>query len=170
MVVAHPDDESLWCLGLVLDCPGQWDIICVTVPEQDPPREGQFWKAMEVIGATGRMLRVPDRGAREPINFILPNLRSYELVLTHNPIGEYGHMHHKQVYAEVRIQRHDLVSFGWGVRDPDVQLTLSPEKLARKQAALRCYGDWYERLVKAYFKNNDANLARESYVDSGLRL
>jgi hypothetical protein len=150
---------------------GKWDLICVSHPVADPKRVEQFWNATDVLGFKNVWLGAArDVGSQTPLEFDLPPIRHYGIVLTHNERGEYGHMHHKQVHHAVKMQRHDLVCFGWGILDPDVDLRLPSGILAIKKQALSCYGSWYDRLVKDYFKGDYNNLGRETYVDRGVRL
>lgn len=171
LIVAHPDDETLWGVGRVLAQPYQWDLIVVSRPVNDPARIDQFWRATSHLPFRDIMLlHAQDADSRTPIDFELPNIRHYDLALTHNERGEYGHMHHKQVHAAVKAQRHDLVCFGWGLDKPDADLRLPPEHLEIKIAALREYGHWFDLLVNAYFKRDPRNLERETYADCGVRL
>ena len=41
MVVAHPDDETMWGGSLPIRYPGDWFIVCCTVPKRDPERDNQ---------------------------------------------------------------------------------------------------------------------------------
>jgi LmbE family N-acetylglucosaminyl deacetylase len=171
LIVAHPDDESLWCCGRVLAERGKWDLICVSHPIADPKRVEQFWNATQILGFRNVWLGAGrDLDATTPIDVQLPPLNHYGVVLTHNERGEYGHMHHKQVHAAVKMQRHDLVCFGWGMPDPNVELQLPTGILAKKIEALQCYGSWFDRLVKTFFRGDPRNLAKETYVDRGVRL
>jgi hypothetical protein len=154
----------------VLDEPKSWHVICVSTPLIDLERRHQFWRAIELIGCSAEMLGAQDTGHKEvPLDFQLPNIRCYDMVISHNERGEYGHPHHKQVHFAAKEQRRDLICFGWGCPGA-LRIQLSDAHLAKKQAALHCYGDWYGRLVKAFFKGDDRNLREELYVDRGVRL
>jgi len=53
MVVAHPDDETIWAGGLVLLNPGDWTIISCQIPKIDPVRSDSFLQACRLLGAKG---------------------------------------------------------------------------------------------------------------------
>src|ERR1051325_7321430 len=67
MVVAHPDDESLWGAGIVLRYKKNWTVICCTVPYHDPIRAEKFRNACGVLGAAGVLLGHSERGGLIPI-------------------------------------------------------------------------------------------------------
>jgi LmbE family N-acetylglucosaminyl deacetylase len=111
VVVAHPDDETLWAGGLLLSHP-EWSPFIVTLCRgDDPDRAPRFRKALERLGATGIMGRLDDGPAQAPIPIkqvqdaillLLPD-GEYDLVLTHAPQGEYTwHRRHQEVALAVR--------------------------------------------------------------------
>jgi hypothetical protein len=98
MVVAHPDDESLFG-GAALLNGEQWEVICVT-NSKNVVRAREFTEAMHQANASFQIWDYPDND-----NFwkTLPTLTndlakilktSYQKVVTHNIMGEYGHGHH----------------------------------------------------------------------------
>ena len=53
VIVAHPDDETLWTGGLLLSHP-EWSPFIVTLCRgEDSDRAPKFFKAMECLGAKG---------------------------------------------------------------------------------------------------------------------
>jgi len=87
VVVAHPDDESLWFGNLISRY--YCDIYCCMTPKQDPRRAFTFFEVCKKTGGYGFLL--PDF----EMDWI--NLQQYEVVFTHNENGEYGHEDHKFV-------------------------------------------------------------------------
>lgn len=111
VVVAHPDDESLWAGGLLLENPCWSPFIASLCRGKDPDRAPRFAKALELLGATGAMGDLDDSPAQEPVpdeeirELILQLLpcRDYDLLITHGPRGEYTrHRRHEEISRGVR--------------------------------------------------------------------
>ena len=104
MIVAHPDDETIWGGGHLLQ--DDYLVICLT-NGNNQIRAKEFEKVMDQSHNTGIILDYPDKtnGKRDnwktvyheieaDLNYILAN-HSFSTIVTHNPRGEYGHEHHK---------------------------------------------------------------------------
>lgn len=112
VVVAHPDDETLYFGGLLLAFDGRADVLCVT----DGDFEGQGEARRAALVAAARALGArraeqwlhADHPARSlPVDDIVAELcalqdaRAYDAVFTHAPHGEYGHINHMDVSIAV---------------------------------------------------------------------
>lgn len=133
MIVAHPDDETLWGAGIVLQYPKDWTIICCTIPYHDPIRAEKFHEACAVLGASNSVVR--QHGERDGL-IEIPDLSYFDLIVTHNSAGEYGHVQHKELHNAIKPRWPDkTICFGYG---GDSKLTVPVDK-ERKLAALKCY-------------------------------
>jgi LmbE family N-acetylglucosaminyl deacetylase len=112
VIVAHPDDETLWAGGLLLSHP-EWSPYIVTLCRgQDPDRAPRFLKALECLSAKGdqgdlddgpEQVPLPAALVQEAILSLLPG-RDYDLLLTHAPDGEYTrHRRHEEVARAVQV-------------------------------------------------------------------
>lgn len=130
-VVCHPDDESIWCGGMLSEfskIPGYaCHVICLSGKDSDSPREQEFIKAKQIAAyKNGVVLGFKLRNAHDPLPPIsttvenglksfqlLPN--EIDLLITHSPYGdEMQHPHHKQAYVELRRWCSEKnVSFGY---------------------------------------------------------
>lgn len=119
VVVAHPDDETLWAGGLLLSHP-EWSPFVVTLCRgSDPERAPKFLSALERLTAQGVMGDLddsPDQAplpatlVRDTLLSLLPG-RDFDLLITHAPRGEYTrHRRHEEVSRAVRVlwKRGDL--------------------------------------------------------------
>ena len=111
VVVAHPDDETLWAGGLLLNHP-EWSPFIVTLCRgQDPDRAPKFLRALDRLGAKGAMGELDDGPDQVPLpatmvqDAILSLLsgRDYDILLTHGPDGEYTrHRRHEEASRAVQ--------------------------------------------------------------------
>ncbi len=133
VVVAHPDDETLWATGMIA---AGVDVICCTVPRKDPPRAIEFFEAVRTLGGFPILIPFIEPLYDEDIEHLdMLDLRRYETVITHNQRGEYGHRHHMNVHEHV-LQSNvpNVWTFGYG-KGTRVREGLR----GRKLAALRAY-------------------------------
>lgn len=96
ILVAHPDDETLFGSALAESC----DIICCSIPKRNPIRALKFYDACKVLGCRGIILPVQENPPY-PLDLSMLDLSPYDHVITHNHDGEYGHAHHKQLHQYV---------------------------------------------------------------------
>ncbi len=110
VIVAHPDDETLWAGGLILLHPSwEWFIVCLCRGE-DMERAQKFRKALKVLNSRGVMGNLDDGPEQHPVkeevvekllSELLPS-RHYDLIITHNPDGEYTrHIRHEEISKAV---------------------------------------------------------------------
>jgi LmbE family N-acetylglucosaminyl deacetylase len=110
VIVAHPDDETLWAGGTILSQPSYGWFIATLCRKSDPDRSKKFSLALQNFGATGAMSDLDDGPHQTPLPteyvqqtllLLLPAL-SYDLILTHAPGGEYTrHRRHEEVSRAV---------------------------------------------------------------------
>jgi LmbE family N-acetylglucosaminyl deacetylase len=110
VIVAHPDDETLWAGGAILEHKDySWTIVTIC-RRNDADRSPRFLRAVERLGATGAMADLDDGPDQRPldIGFIEDTVLSllprtdYDLLVTHSPFGEYTrHLRHEETSRAV---------------------------------------------------------------------
>jgi LmbE family N-acetylglucosaminyl deacetylase len=110
VIVAHPDDETLWAGGLMLlHSATRWTVITLC-RKSDADRSAKFNRVMQYLGARGIMGDLDDGPEQKPlaekeirktILTLLP-MDKFDLVLTHSRWGEYTrHIRHEEVSKAV---------------------------------------------------------------------
>ncbi len=124
MIVAHPDDETIWGGARLLQ--DDYLVVCITCGNKKR-RAKEFKKVMEISNNQYIMLGYPDKvkGVRSDwkdhysdISNDLKKIITYKnwnLIVTHNPNGEYGHDHHKmtnKIVTDIYNKKDNLYYFG----------------------------------------------------------
>lgn len=110
VIVAHPDDETLWAGGIILMNPQiNWTVITLC-RKSDPDRAPRFFNALAELGAAGAMGDLDDGSDQNPrdqhqiqsaILDLLPSGR-FDLIITHGLSGEYTrHLRHEETASAV---------------------------------------------------------------------
>jgi len=110
MIVSHPDDESIFAGGTLLNENG-WKVVCVTC-NYDNIRREEFKRAMKFAGV--EQYEIWDflcgsvKFDEEKIKLLLKRLlkeKTWEKIVSHNYKGEYGHFQHKELHKII----HNLI-------------------------------------------------------------
>jgi LmbE family N-acetylglucosaminyl deacetylase len=106
LIVAHPDDETLWAGGTILSHPSWKCFIVCLCRKNDSERGPKFDKALKILRAEGIMGDLDDGTEQKPLDEkevehtildLLP-INHFDLVITHNPSGEYTrHIRHEEI-------------------------------------------------------------------------
>jgi len=110
VIVAHPDDETLWAGGLMLMYPEvDWTVVTLC-RKSDLDRAPRFFKALERLNAVGFMADLDDGPEQTPLDSsevqktiteLLPSNR-FDLIITHSTSGEYTrHLRHEETAKAV---------------------------------------------------------------------
>ncbi len=110
IIVAHPDDETLWAGGTILSHPSwNWFIVCLS-RKSDTERATKFYKALQLYKAEGIMGDLDDGPNQKPLEEeevekavleLLPP-KHFDLIISHNPTGEYTkHLRHEEISRAV---------------------------------------------------------------------
>ena len=110
MIVAHPDDETIWGGNHLKN--GRYLVVCLTNGDNEI-RSQEFHNVIGKTNNQGVILKFPDKtnGKRDTWNTCYKTIdkeikriikvKKWKEVITHNPAGEYGHQHHKMTSTMV---------------------------------------------------------------------
>lgn len=150
VIVAHPDDETLWAGGTILS-QTSWRCSIVTLCRaSDPDRAPRFFQAVKALRADGQMGDLDDGPEQVPlaedmlqktILQLLPR-KHFDLVISHSPAGEYTrHRRHEEIGKAVitlwhkrKIRANELWTFAY--EDGGKQYRPRPIKTATIYRAL----------------------------------
>jgi LmbE family N-acetylglucosaminyl deacetylase len=129
VIVAHPDDETLWTGGTILSHSSwQWFIVCLC-RGSDKDRAPRFYKTLKILKSEGIMGDLDDGPEQKQLDEkmvecaimqLLP-LTHFDLIISHNPSGEYTrHIRHEDVSKAVinlwhagKISTNELWTFAY---------------------------------------------------------
>lgn len=111
VIVAHPDDETIWMGGTILENPQlDWTIFALC-RASDPDRAPKFQKVCRHYGAPAIIADLEDEAIMNVNESILKiqkiikqkiGNKSFDYIFTHGPKGEYSHPRHIGVYLAVK--------------------------------------------------------------------
>jgi LmbE family N-acetylglucosaminyl deacetylase len=119
VIVAHPDDETIWMGGTIARYAAIHWTIFVLCRKSDPDRMPKFMRVAKYYKARGIICDLEDEGIMS-LSESVPKIQSiikrelpkeqFDCIFTHGGNGEYGHRRHKGVHLAVKqmIRRGDL--------------------------------------------------------------
>ena len=110
VIVAHPDDETIWMGGtLARHKEVRWTIFALC-RKSDPDRMPKFIRVAKYYGARGIICDLEDEGILS-VKASIPEIakiirkelpeKSFDVLFTHGANGEYGHPRHKGAHLAV---------------------------------------------------------------------
>jgi LmbE family N-acetylglucosaminyl deacetylase len=169
LVVAHPDDETIFFGGIVLkERKLPWHLICVT----DGNADGRGAERHQELLAAAKRLGIqkveqwdfPDhfesRLDLQQLVEKLESLPSPKEIYTHGPLGEYVHAHHQDVCLATHraFPKTKIWSLAWNAY-PEKLVKLSPAQYKKRGDILKLYSKETSRFLGLL-----SNAAVEGYL------
>lgn len=156
MIVAHPDDDLIWGGAHLIE--DDYFVVCIT--NGNTSRKKEFHNMMKSTSDSGLILTFPDKihGKRNSWLFCkdmirrdietIINYKDWDLIVTHNEEGEYGHKQHILTHGLVNSaydnqkSKARLMYFGKYYKPskvPSGLQSISEETLAKKDEIKKVY-------------------------------
>jgi LmbE family N-acetylglucosaminyl deacetylase len=154
VIVAHPDDETIWMGGTLLKNKSRWNITIISLCRRDDrDRAPRFRNACKVFNAKPFMSDLEDEklndiNSEEVINRIkkFVGKENYDSIFTHGKNGEYEHKRHIDVHNAVNeMIKNNLLSCK--------RVFYFSYKKFRKICLADSYSDKFIYLTDIIFKN-----------------
>ena len=124
-VVAHPDDCVIFAYGFIHHyAQFDWTIVYLTYTDQDARAQEikAFWQRRNIktkfLGYQDNYLDLETGiisfDIKSAAKDLLASIGDSDLVLTHNHLGEYGHLHHKFVHNTINDHHDRVIYFSSG--------------------------------------------------------
>jgi LmbE family N-acetylglucosaminyl deacetylase len=166
IIVAHPDDETLWVGGTILNHP-YWECLIISLCRaSDGDRAPKFFQALKELGSRGEMSDLDDSPelesleegeVEEMILELLPQ-QHFDIIISHNPTGEYTrHIRHEEIGEAViklwlagKISAHELWAFAY--EDGNKKYLPKPIKTANifNKLSEKIWKKKYQIITEAY--------------------
>jgi len=172
IVVAHPDDETLWAGGLIFFNDTATTEIYTLCRASDPDRAIRFQNALAHFKASGGMADLDDGPEQKPLPIkavqqtILGHLdkRSYDLIITHSPGGEYTrHRRHEETWEAIwslwrskRILSRSLWAFAYSDAEGSRRPLVEPEAHFLLPLEASIWDEKYRILKEIYGFSDDS--------------
>ena len=115
MIIAHPDDEIIFGANDLLNSENEVTVICYTGAKHKI-RRPEFFKSMRLAKAKGYMLSLHDsmednwsyHTTDDLVKMALDYGSDYDIIVSHDKNGEYGHIQHKRLHIVAKAMAKQL--------------------------------------------------------------
>ncbi|MDD5164411.1 MAG: PIG-L family deacetylase, partial [Patescibacteria group bacterium] len=180
LLVAHPDDETIFCGGTMLLYPYcQWAVVCMTDGPGNAPREefekaiekfkklgvniiSYLWLGQEKFKKTKKEMSEAEKRVIESGNNTLRLKWKTEIeqcnfnpdiVITHNERGEYGHIDHKELHLIIKSLFSNVWDFFYPKHNENKITYKKRENIELNNAILKIKRDIIHDIYKSQVDN-----------------
>jgi LmbE family N-acetylglucosaminyl deacetylase len=116
IIVAHPDDETIWMGGTIFRNKDKWDTKIISLCRRDDKdRAPKFHKVCKFLKAEcfisdlddEKLNRIDLEEIKKRIKEFIGEETSYDYIFTHGKNGEYGHIRHMEANLAVNQMLED---------------------------------------------------------------
>ena len=151
MIVAHPDDEIIFGGTELIKYGSEYKVLCLT-NKSNKIRSKEFEKVMKELNINSWEILDYEDTLMPTQNFDLKdiiNCKDWKKIVTHNPIGEYGHPQHKLAFDAVKNETHNFYIFNKSSKK------INQNHLDTKNQLLTLYKSEQEMFNQIKTKNGD---------------
>ena len=113
MIISHPDDELIFGGVELIKHGPEYKVICLT-NNSNNVRKSEFKSVMEKLNIGSWEMLNYEETLHPTQKFNLQDIITYknwDKIVTHNPIGEYGHPQHKLAFDAVKKETNNFYVF-----------------------------------------------------------
>ena len=154
MIVAHPDDELIFGGGELIKHGSEYKVVCIT-NKDNKTRSKEFENVMKALNVSSyEMWNFKDSLYDKISNYDLDLFtkllsKDWEKIVTHNPIGEYGHPKHKRLFETIKLLTNEFYVFSKNSKK------LPQDILNKKLELLKLYKSEQPIIKQILNKNGD---------------
>ena len=133
MIVAHPDDELIFGGAELIKYGPEYKVVCIT-NKNNEVRSNEFKNVMEELNVGSYEMLDYEDGINIIEDYDLLDYidqKEWEKIVTHNPIGEYGHPMHRKVFDAVKKLTNNFYVFGKSIHKLDKNTLNKKNKLLK---------------------------------------
>lgn len=168
VVVAHPDDETMFCGGTITKLKWDWTIVSAA-HTLNSPRGQEFSNACKLLQAKPLMLGVKYGGKNSQIPISqtevtqkllsLLSIEDYDVILTHNGNGEFRNKDHIVIHKVIKnFSNQHIWYFGFNEIETDFCINLGMREREIKKQALLQYKSQAGRINLIEIRREEAYL------------
>lgn len=158
MIVAHPDDELIFGGAELIKYGPEYKVVCLT-NKSNKTRSKEFESVMKKLKVgSWEMFDHEDDLHNPPERYNIESIllsKRWKKIVTHNPIGEYGHPQHKAVFDFIKeyIDKIILEDILYVFSKSDKKL--NPDILNKKKKLLELYNSEKDIIFQILNNNGD---------------
>ena len=168
MIIAHPDDDAVFGVNFEKSFNFEWDIVTCSATPERLEELNNFQSFIQKRKVYALNLGYEDNfndyntgistwNNEELLQQVKDLCTCYDVVLSHNELGEYGHPHHKQVGSVIKACKTlvpNLFVFGYGIKEANIIIRSNSlrKEIQYYYSSQSGVSDFFDTTIQTYIK------------------